>query len=214
MAVVQNTLIGRARGRVGNAVFRTHKGQNVLSQKPEVVANPRSAQQQANRSRFNALLALGRVLRPLIALGFKEYAGVMSWLNKFMSTNSYTGMLVWDSVNSVWEIDYRYLVTAEGSLMQQPIGSGGIVGNVLTIGWDPTLIANQNPLDKLCLVAFRDNGIETQFFIRAEDRSAGTFDITFDSLTIGDKVTVSAFFISPDGLIVSNSYCFEAEKTA
>ena len=93
MAIVQNTLIGRSSGRVGNAVFSQWKGRNVLKQKPEIVTNPRTALQQQQRSKFVTLMALGKSLRTALQLGFKEYANQMSWLNRFMSTNNGSGVL-------------------------------------------------------------------------------------------------------------------------
>ena len=69
MAIVQNTLIGRSSGRVGNAVFTQWKGKNVLKQKPEIVTNPRTALQQQQRSRFTTLMAIGKSLRPILQFG-------------------------------------------------------------------------------------------------------------------------------------------------
>lgn len=193
------------RGKVGSLVFSQNKGLNIVKAAPTVVANPRSAQQQANRSRFVALLALGKSLRPILQLGYKEYAHVMSWLNKFMSTNASSGLMVWDAVNFDWNIDFSKLVVAEGSLHPQPVGLNEVDGNDLILDWNPVPISNQNAADKLCIVAFCKT--ETLYSLREISRSVGTITLSFSpTLNNGDVITWSAFFISPDGLIVSSSY--------
>ena len=207
MAVVSNTLIGRARGRVGNAVFRTHKGQNILSQKPEVVANPRSGQQQANRARFTALLAMAKLLRPILCLGFKEYSGTMSWMNRFMSTNATSGLFNWNAVSNDWEANYNNLVVAEGSLYPAPIALDSIAGNTISIAFETVLNANQSSDDKLYLLAMKGN--DTVLSLGLLERQDGGADIEFVSLAAGDKAYISAFFITADKRIVSNSFTLE-----
>ena len=66
MAQVNNPIIGHARGKVGSVVFSTWKGKNIIKEKPATVANPRTANQVANRSRFVAMIALAKLLRPLL----------------------------------------------------------------------------------------------------------------------------------------------------
>lgn len=213
MAVVQNTLIGRARGRVGNAVFRTHKGQNIVSQKAEVVANPRTALQQSNRARFTALLAIGRLLRPLIVIGFKEYSGSMSWLNKFMSTNTQSDLLIWDAGATEWIPNNQNLVIAEGSLQQNPFNIAAITNAGFSIEWDATPVANQSVDDKLSFLVSKPNA-EPLFFRfnggAPVDRDTGTASVLYD-LVDGDVLTVVAFFVRNDGSIVSNSYAIVQE---
>lgn len=205
MAVIQNAFIGRARGRVGGVVFSTHKGQNIMKQLQTVVANPRSALQQAQRSKFVALMALGRTLIAVLKLGFKEYAGTMSWLNRFMSTNSYSDVLVWNETTSEWDIDYSKVVIAEGSLHPQPVGLNEVDGNDLIVGWNPMPIANQAENDRLVIVAFCRT--ETVYSIREIERTTGEATLGFTTTLVnGDVIYWASFFISNDGRIVSNSF--------
>lgn len=207
MAVVSNTLIGRARGRVGNAVFRTHKGQNILSQKPEVVANPRSGQQQANRARFTALLAMAKLLRPILCLGFKEYSGMMSWMNRFMSTNATSSLFNWNASLNDWVADYNNLVIAEGSLFPTAIYLDSVASNTVSITYDTAPYANQSPNDKLYFVAIKNDELVPSLGLL--ERQDGGADIDFGALAAGDKVHISAFFVTADKRIVSNSLTLE-----
>lgn len=202
MAIVQNTLIGRSSGRVGNAVFSTWKGRNILKQKPEIVANPRSALQQANRAKFTTLLALGRLLRLIIVMGFKEYSGQMSWLNRFMRTNSYTELLTYNDETHVWEIDLDQVVTAEGSLFPTPVTVYEAEPTTMTVIWDSDIIANKSNDDVLYLVAMVGNF--TTFSLGTIARSAGVCTLPIVA-TNGETVVVSAFFATKDLRIVSNS---------
>lgn len=197
------------KGRIGNTVFRQHQGQQIASQYQPLVANPRSAMQQAQRTLFVALLALGRLLRPVIVVGFKEYNGRrMSWLNKFQSTNSAVGLYVWNSGTSSWDYNPQALVISEGSLQQNVFTVTGVTVGGLVLNWDATPIANQSSDDKLSYLVTVDDGEPVFFRFNGGapvDRSAGTAPVSV-TIANGQVVTVVAFFVRNDGTIVSNSW--------
>lgn len=207
MAVI-NTILGPMRGRIGSMVFRQNKGKQIAQQYQPLVTNPRSAMQQANRSRFTALMALGRLLRPLIVVGFKEYAGTVSWLGRFMKTNTNSGLMVWDEPTTQWIPNGEQLVIAEGSLQQNPFDIEDVTTAGFNITWNPTTIANQSNDDKISYLVFK-SGVDPLFFrfngSAPVNRSAGTAPVLFP-LADGDEVTIVSFFVRSDGTIVSNSY--------
>lgn len=206
MALI-NSVLGRIRGRIGDIVFQQNKGRQVAKLYQPNVANPRTGQQQANRSRFVALLALGKLLRVVLPLGFKEYAGTFSWLNRFMSTNSSNGLLSWDEPTSSWLPAYQNLVISEGSLYPTTIEVDTLVAADLTIKWTASIVANQAPDDELVIIAFVAG--QTAMAIRQSTRSIGEATLTFDTAPAnGQVVSVCGFFITSDGRIVSNSYAF------
>ena len=207
MAVI-HTILGPMRGRIGSMVFRQNKGQQIAQQYQPLVANPRSALQQSNRARFVALIAFGRLLRPLIAIGFKEYAGTKSWLAKFMSTNTASNLLEWNEASTAWLPNGENLVIAEGSLQQNPFDVDNVTALGFDLTWTNTPVANQSSDDKLSYLAFK-NGVEPLMFRfnggAPVDRSAGTTTIAYP-LVDGDVITIVSFFVRNDGSIVSNSY--------
>lgn len=207
MAII-NTILGPMRGRIGSMVFRQNKGQQIAQQYQPLVANPRSAMQQANRARFVALMAYGRLLRPLIAIGFKEYAGTKSWLAKFMSTNTASNLLEWNEASTSWLPNGENLVIAEGSLQQNPFNVDNVTALGFDLTWTNTPVANQSSDDKLSYLVFK-NGVEPLMFRfnggAPVDRSAGTTTIAYP-LVDGDEVVIVSFFVRNDGSIVSNSY--------
>ena len=209
MALI-NSVLGRIRGKIGDIVFQQNKGRQVAKLYQPQVANPRSGQQQANRARFVALMALGRSLMAVLRLGFKEYAGTVSWLNRFMSTNSSSGLMVWNNGTGIWEPDYNNLVIAEGSLLQSNVTFTSLVGAVLTVEWDTNTLGNQSTNDALCIVAFCNNDTVTD--IGNVARSAGTRTVTFLNVpAVGDIVTFVSYFFTADMRIVSNSYAYSFE---
>ena len=206
MALI-NSVLGRIRGKIGDVVFTQNKGRQIAKLYQPNVANPRTGQQQANRSRFVALLALGKLLRVVLPLGFKEYSGSLSWLNRFMSTNSSNGLLSWDEPTSSWLPAYQNLVISEGSLYPTTIEVETLVAADLTIKWNVDIFANQAPDDELVIIAFVAG--QTAMSIRQVIRSVGEATLSFDTAPAnGQVLSVCGFFITSDGRIVSNSYAF------
>ena len=64
MAVVQNPIIGRARGQAGGMVFTTQFGRNVLKSKALSVANPKTDKQLGRRAAMTQTVALYRSIAP------------------------------------------------------------------------------------------------------------------------------------------------------
>lgn len=209
MAIVQNTLIGRASGSVGNATFSQWKGLNILKQKPSIVANPRSAQQQSNRSRFVALMQMALMLRPVATIGFKEYSGRMSWMNKFMSTNTQSNLFEWvgNAETGEWVRRSENIVIAEGSLFPTPFYSSFADASTLNLLWETSVVANQTTSDSFIGIAVAENQLATISRLDGITRSdAGGQFIFGTPLADGEEVLISGFFMSPDGAIVSNSF--------
>lgn len=205
MAVVQNTLIGRARGRVGNVVFSTHKGQNILKQKPEIVANPRTASQQLARARFTALLAIGLLLRPILPIGFRQFGGQVSWLNKFMSINSASGLMVLSMPSGIYVPDWNNLVISDGSLVPT-VFTGTASATEVELTWPTATIANQS--DEDLFFCFVTGAQSQQFALGTASHVDGTITIPMGN-AVASTVYAVGFFMNPTTLIVSPSYNLE-----
>lgn len=218
MAITQNTLIGRTSGRVGNAVFSTWKGRNVLKQKAETVANPRTILQQMNRLRFATLLNIGKSLQPIITYGFQELKR-QTWLNNFMSINSYTDFLSWDDNTQSWIADLNNMVISSGNLFASPIISTGVTDNengtsTLNITISPAILANQNVQDRAFILVTSANPtfqhIELGENTRNDFLPSGGLNVLLPFLPTEDIYTY-LFFVSPDNKIVSNSVVYHLE---
>lgn len=203
MAIVANTLIGRASGSVGNATFSQWKGLNILKAKIAVMTNPRSSLQQANRARFVALLGFAKLWRPILQFGFKEYAGRMSWMNRFMSVNSHNDFLKWDDLESSWTTQPGSLVIAEGSLYPTPFVVSDADTASIVVNFAGTATNNQATNDRVFVLVSTQN--ETKFMLGTNTRADGSATIPLSGGAVNDAYFVSIFFVSNDGRIVSNS---------
>ena len=74
MAVTQNPLIGKAKGKMANAVFTTWKGQNVLKSKALNPYNPNTPAQQAQRNAFRYVTNAIKFMAVFYLLAFKKLA--------------------------------------------------------------------------------------------------------------------------------------------
>jgi hypothetical protein len=87
MAIVQNTLIGRARKKIGNTVFATLKGQNILRAKPLTVAQPQTPKKLMRQSALAQIVAMYRANAAAIKLGYTPNKQKQSPYNSFASDN-------------------------------------------------------------------------------------------------------------------------------
>lgn len=84
MAVTKN---GMTSGMVGNLIYRVRNGKQVIYTAPEKVAQPNSAPQMAQRSKWVNMVAFYQALKPFTALCFEREAGGANPYNRFLSVN-------------------------------------------------------------------------------------------------------------------------------
>lgn len=135
MSVVQNTLIGRARKKIGGSVFSTWKGINVLKSKPLTVANPRTPKQIQQRSAVSQITALYRGISGYIQLGFKQQAVRMSEFNAFSSYNLKNA--IDKTVSGVATIIFADLLLSQGTITKTtPTAWSASLGATFNTIWD------------------------------------------------------------------------------
>lgn len=87
MAVVQNPLIGRGRNSVGNVIFYTSKGQNIIRSKPITYADAKTPAQLKSRNIFLQVNEIARIFLPIIQISLKPMAVNQSEYTRFISLN-------------------------------------------------------------------------------------------------------------------------------
>jgi hypothetical protein len=87
MAIVENPIIGKASGSVGNIVFSTWKEKNVIRTKPFTCRNPKTPDQVSNRQRCKKLMILLRQVLNNINVAYAGSVPGMSSHNHEMSIN-------------------------------------------------------------------------------------------------------------------------------
>lgn len=178
MARVSNTLIGPSSGRVGNAVFSTWKGINVLKEKPGSVANPNTDSQQMRRSALSQVVSIFRQAPGAIRAGFKKLAVQMSEWNSF-SSNALRFAFDYSTPPTALLVPADLLVS-KGTISSTPInsivasvGAGTIIANFPTTAPDP----GQSLTDKALIVAYNVTTGDWTGGTTSAARSTGTANI-------------------------------------
>lgn len=85
MGIVKGIFASNISGKVGNVVFRKNGTENIVSQRPAHVKNPRSEMQQRQRAYIKSVASAYSVLRPICDHSFEgiAYGGLsMNFFNK------------------------------------------------------------------------------------------------------------------------------------
>ena len=204
MSVIQNPIIGQARGKFANAVFSTWKGKNVMRSKALSVANPQTDAQMQQRSKFDIALGYARIFGSLLRIGFKEVAVGKTAYNAFMSENLKNDFLTWDIDH--WEADATKMVLGKGSLdVTAPTSiAANANADTVTINFAADGGGNTSGTDKLYVVLGNDTsrGMSGGAVVR----SAGTAVISISGgLAAGDTLQGYLIFTNASGNKVSDS---------
>lgn len=131
MAIIQNPLIGRSSQKLGNSVFSTQFGNNILKSKPLDVKNPRTAKQMKHRKKFKLMVYLMRQLVPVLKAAYTNTVKGMSPFNKMVAynlKNAYYG----DEIN--WSL--FKICDNIGSCVTDVVIQA-LAGHKLHIAWQP-----------------------------------------------------------------------------
>lgn len=187
MGILLAGLVGQIRKKAGNFVFSNWKGINTARAyaKP---ANPNTAGQQAQRTKFKNVIKLASLLLPtLIATFWNPFASMMSGFNAFVKS-------VFENVSSTGLIEAACKVT-KGTLEALGVltATYSTATGAITISWDDTPNGNGLTTDAVSLLIIN----KTNNSIVLYNPSIGTrFDGSFDSvISAGLTATDLVFFI-------------------
>jgi Family of unknown function (DUF6266) len=195
MAVVQNTLIGRAKRSIGGVTFMTWKGKNVAKSKPVSVANPQTPLQIMRRSALSQLVAIFRLVPGAVDLGFAKQAIGMSAYNAFVGANAKVAFNF--SAPPVATLIPANLIFSKGSMQVTPSTGASAdvsVGNI-DVEFDGTVIGvGQSASDLWTMVARnRTTGV---WFASIETglRSSSAAIVTIDQLPYASGNVIDTWF--------------------
>ncbi len=197
MAIVQNTLIGSASGKVGGTVFSKWKGLNVIKAKPLTVANPNTDLQKMQRSVITQLTALFRTFSAAINIGFKEQAVGMSQFNAFTRTNKSLPFNL--TVPPAANIIYENLKFAKGTIAPSDfsITSYTASNGHLIVTWPTSpLLPGQSNNDEFVCVVINEDEASFGSVVTTVPRSVGTATMVVptENATTGDNILVFGYF--------------------
>lgn len=209
MAILQNTLIGRAKRSIGGVTFSTWKGLNVGKSKPVSVANPKTPAQVQRRSALTQVVSWYRSIPAIVNIGFAKLAIHKSAYNVFTGYNAKDAFLFTtpgvavsqplDIVVSKGTVGKVEIATAAYSALSHTV-TATFLHAVLPVGGSNT--------DNVFLAVF-DKTHETWIGgqMGADPRAAGSITIPVDDadVTVGDILGVYLFFKNPITAEVSDS---------
>ena len=206
MGKISQGVLGGFSGKVGNVVGGSWKGIDYMRIKPASVANPRTAAQVDQRSKFSIVLNFLQPMTEFLRVGFKLYAKKMTQFNSAMSYNlnhAVTGAY------PNFSIDYPNVLVSRGQL-NGAIGAAATSTNPATV--DFTWVDNSGPgrskastTDKAMLLLYNASKGIAVYNLEGESRDTGAQSLDTPADFSGDDVEAFMAFISEDGSQVSNS---------
>lgn len=206
MGILKQGILGGFSGKVANVVGTSWKGIAVIKAMPLSVANPKTAGQVAQRTKFAnvslfAVVLLSVVIKPL----WDRFSIQMSGFNAFVKTNI-------DLFASNLPSPAANLVISKGKMAKTDIftvaGTGA--SKTVTFAWaDDSGSGFKLATDIPFVVVVNEGNDEiamNEGVSAAVDRSDEGITVDFDSV-VGDGATVNGYlaFRRADGTIVSNT---------
>ena len=204
MAIVQNPITGRSRGKFATAVFSKQFGKNTMRSKPIQVSNPRTQLQMEQRTKFSLMVELSRMFLSFIKTSYKQAAVGMSEFNMFMKSNIAN---VISGTYPNYTIDFTQLVVAKGTLTGSDNADAvAAAGHLVNLTWtDNTGLADALATDKaMALVINYDRKAVAQD-LTTKTRTDGSLVLNVPTNWVGDSVHAYLSFITADGVKISNS---------
>ena len=198
MAKYLSTTFGKISGKHGTAVAAVVNGESVLKIFTSP-SNPKTAKQQAQRSKFALVFSALNPLRNIFTVGFGEKRGYYQAASLALR-NAIEGTYPAFSVN------YAKVVLSSGSLPQSPAVSISAPGNMnVAVAWDKTVWSTGDASDPV-YVAFLNPLTQMVIFAEAQaKRDDGTLTILLPTPWLGATLHAWLFFTSADRKISSVS---------
>lgn len=217
MAILQNTLIGRAKRSIGGVTFSTWKGLNVGKSKPVSVANPKTPKQIMRRSALSQIVELFRLVPNAANIGFRALAIHQSPYNAFASENlktafDYSAPPIANMINN--EIKF-----SKGSIAATPITTytSSIADGATIVEWDDSVLGVGQSATDLGSVVLHDLVTNVWYSgTNQNPRNAGLISIPAIDFpqVLGHEVDVYLFFASSTNSTVSDSVYDSVNVTA
>jgi hypothetical protein len=184
MALVQNVLIGKTKGSVGNATFTQWKGKNVLKAKAVNNYSDPTQEQLNNNSKFAVMTDFARSILVYIQAGFKAMAVGKSEYNAFTQENPYS-VTVTGSPGS-YKVDTEIIKVSKGPEFPEGIANATKMADgahAISINWSSNQFTRVD--DTVYGLLFER---ATGNFIQGAQQVVSDEGILFDGTGIGTNI--------------------------
>lgn len=206
-----NGIFGTGSGKVGNAVFATSAGQQIVRPYQSKVTNPNTDAQIAQRAKFKLLSQLAAAMAPVIVI---PKSGLVSARNRFVKKNLPLATYADDKASI--ELAAIQLTDSNASLPNLLVSSTGEAG-IINVELDSSVSGIFEKV-RYCVFKKTENSklqlVKTEVVtVDAEDRPNA--EISIRDLTTGNYV-IYAYGMNPKNASASvgyNNYDTEAGET-
>lgn len=205
MGKINQGILGGVSGKVGNVIGGNWKGIDYIRVKPSNVANPRTAGQVMQRTKFTVTLEFLQAIKPFVKAGYRNLANKKTEFNAAMSyilNNAITG------VDPDYIVDYTLALLSRGGLSMplNPSADASTSGEVTFTWGDNSAESNANATDKVMLLVYNPAKKESVSVVGdGATRVDGSLNVPIPTTYAGDTLELFIAFMSADGTQLSNS---------
>lgn len=179
--IINSILIGKGKGSAGNVTVNQLRGQTILKQKANIVANPNTEAQQSQRRVISKAVFVWQQFQNVIKSGWTSLLPFCSEYNTFVSTNATFFK------NSQLDITNYHNSDVVG--VQATKGRLGVLGFAID-SFEPELVILQ--IDKASLTNIAKVGDKVKFIIGAANQ---------ETMSYGEAVVTNSVINTDDGYI-------------
>lgn len=204
MGTIKQGILGGFRGRVGNVIGSTWKGQDVMKIRPASVFNPNTEHQQLQRAKFGLVGRFNQAHRNLIRIGFRAYTKNITAANAAMSynlVNAVTGLF------PDLSIDFSKVMISMGSLAAiDGVSVLSEASSSVTLNWTTDIQYGNGKDSDQFVASFYDSATaEVVYFPGCASRQEKTVSLNLPATWSGRAAEVFVFLISLEGKGLSAS---------
>lgn len=210
MGVLKQGILGGFSGKVGNVIGGSWKGIATIRVMPISVANPQTAAQVAQRTKFTnvvevAVILLANIIKPL----WDRFASQMSGFNDFVAHN--ISLFATDTPSVVAEFKIARGKMA-ATAIDDAVSADG-TANVVFTWTDDTGSGYKLTDDEAYAVVYNVNSKLWGFSAAITDRDTETITVIMSAAnTVGDALHCYLAFRRADGTVASNT-SYKSETT-
>ena len=198
MGTIKQGILGGFRGRVGNVIGSTWKGQDVMKIRPASVFNPNTERQQLQRAKFGLVGRFNKAHLNLIRIGFRAYTKNMTAVNAAMSynmANAVTGTF------PDLSIDFNKAMISMGTLAAvNAVSAVSEASATVTLNWTPGIQAsNGTDSDQVIASLYDKLSEEVIYFPGCASRQEGTASLSLPAYWSSRTAEVFVFLVSLEG---------------
>jgi hypothetical protein len=205
MTVFRSVVIDKGRKHIGSVVIKRRNGENVASEMPIHVKNPKTIGQTDQRQAFTASIDFCKKMSEVAAYGFtgvKKGSTRMNGLMKDVIKNHLTG------IAGSKVVDYPNVIVTRGSLINETgmVVTNPAAGNIICTYPNSADTGNAKASDILSVAIYNKTKKECIFQNTGSERSASPYTLPYQTSMAGDDVEIYTMFKSVNGKLVTTSF--------